>query len=74
MQLMRETLICSQTQVASQVALPLVQSARPWHPSHQGKLDQKLCVKYAESGCVVLQPVLEESSQGRAQEAQSERG
>ena len=56
-QLMREMLTCFLTQVASRVALPLVQSAPPWHPNHQGKLIKwrpKPCLDVAEGGCVVF--------------------
>lgn len=54
MQLMRETLIYSQTQVASQAALLLVQSAPPWHPSHQGKLIARLQALCSKLKVVVL--------------------
>lgn len=54
---MREMLTCFLTRVASRVALPLVQSAPPWHPNHQGKLIKwrpKPCLDVAEGGCVVF--------------------
>ena len=54
MQLMREMLICSRTQVASRVTLPLVQSVPPWHPSHQGKLIARPQAAYSILKVVVL--------------------